>query len=132
MSNEVELFKEDELFDAFTEYWKNDWKNTGKSRINGRIQIGDSNLYLIKSSASWNGSNAYIYGTHHWVVYKLNDEYDMKDFSRDFAMGRGWKEDYEIGEEFQPKYDISNIKKRKAFIQRVFSNKVLKSYENAK
>ncbi len=111
--------KEDELFDAFTAYWKNDWKNTGKSRSSGRIQIGDSKTYLIKSSGI-RMSRSYIYGTHHWVVYKLNDEYDMSNFSIDFAMGRGWKEDYEIGAEFHPKYDISNIKKRRAFIERVF------------
>jgi|ETN02SMinimDraft_4_1059925.scaffolds.fasta_scaffold307387_1 hypothetical protein len=116
---EDELFKEDALFDAFTEYWKNDWKNTRRSRTSGRIQIGDSKFYLIKSSASFNSSRAYIYGTHHWMVYKLNDEYDMSNFSMDFAMHRGWKEDYSIRGEFQLD-DISNIKKRRAFIERDF------------
>ena len=110
--------KEDALFDAFTEYWKNDWKKTHKGRSSGRIQIGDSKTYLIKSSGN-RMSRAYIYGTHHWVVYKLNDEYDMGKFSSDFASSRGWKEDYDIGAEFHLK-DISNIKKRRAFIERVF------------
>ena len=108
-----------ELYDAFTEYWKNDWKNTGRSRSSGRIQIGDTNLYLIETSASFGRSRAYIYGNHHWVVKKLNDEYDMSDFNYDFKTYCGLKEDYDLVKEFHKK-DISNIKKRKEFIEREF------------
>ena len=83
------------------------------------IQIGDTDLYLIETSASFSRTRAYIYGNHHWVVKKLNDEYDMSNFTYDFKTYCGLKEDFDLVKEFHKK-DISNIKKRKEFIERNF------------
>ena len=89
-----------ELYDAFTEYWKNDWKNTGRSRSSGRIQIGDTDLYLIETSASFSRTRAYIYGNHHWVVKKLNDEYERK-FGFPFIIAVKGKDKIEILNNFR-------------------------------
>lgn len=94
---------EQEMFDALTSYYKNDWK-TGKWRTKG-IQVGNSKWYLIPDV---NGNRSNL------IVYKHDDDYDITDLCLDFrrSMGRGthWSINWNF-----PIKSINRVAKRKEF-----------------
>ncbi len=65
-----------EMFDALTLYYKNDWRKTGQFRSEG-IQVGNSKWYLIAQQNS------------NLIIYKNEDNYDLSKFGFDFQTSKG-------------------------------------------
>ena len=91
-----------ELFDALTAYYKNDWRKTGRPRFRG-IQVGNSKWYLICDRKN-----------RHMFVYKHDDNYDLSDFGFHIQIGEGRETQWWVGWRFLIG-DINTVVKRKAF-----------------
>ena len=91
-----------ELFDALTAYYKNDFWKTGDSRFSG-IQVGNSKWYLISD-----------YQKYNLFIYKHDDNYDLLDFGFDFQTSKSRGTQYSVQWNFTIGR-INTVAKRKTF-----------------
>ena len=98
---EMEIAQQ-ELFDAHTAYYKNDWRKTGLSRSGG-IQVGNSKWYLISD-----------YPNYHLIIRKHDDNYDLSGFRFDFETSKGRGTQWSVHWNFKIG-DINTVAKRKKF-----------------
>ena len=99
---------EQELFDALTAYYKNDWRKTGQSRRDG-IQVENSKWHLIYA---WMGHRS-----HNVFVYKHDENYDLSKLAWDIHTRRGRNTEFTVHWGFHIG-DINTVAKRKEFLAR--------------
>jgi len=91
-----------EMFDALTSYYQNDWRKTGQMRCKG-IQVGKSNWYVIRHNVKWAN-----------LIIRAEKDYDLSKFGFDFQTGRGRGTQWNVHWNFAIG-EVKTVAKRKEF-----------------